>query len=58
MYFETVVNDVVKDIKESGVGYAFFMDQVNEIIKRLNKIGIKVKYKDSKGIYTIKIDNK
>ncbi len=58
MYFETVVSEAVKDVKETGVGYAFFIEQVNEIIKRLNKLGIKAIYKDKNGIYTIKIDNK
>lgn len=59
MYFEVVVNDAVRDVKESGAGYVFFREQLDEVIRKLNKMGINVEYKEKQGVYSIqKIDTK
>ena len=50
--FNQLVGDSVVTIRRGNLAYAFTLEQVNEIIKRMTKF--KITYENSDGIYIVK----
>lgn len=53
MYFESVVEDAIRDVKKNGHAYCFFEEQVKEIRTQLEKENIYVKVKLDDGIFIL-----